>query len=127
MDKQEGLVANRPSLFTRNNYASWSVRMRCHLMSLGCKIQTLVEKGYKIPDNLPTNRDELDECESNAKALNDILKGLVDSVFVKVMQCKTSKHAWEKLKISYEGDSKVKKSKLQTYKGQFESITIKEE
>ena len=43
------------------------------------------------------------------------------------MQCKTTEHAWEKLKISYEGDSKVKKSKLQTYKGKFESIKMKEE
>ena len=88
-------------------------------MSLGCKIWSSIEKGYKIPDNLPTNRDELDEYESNAKYLNAILKGLAYSVFVKVMQCKTTKHAWEKIKIAYEGTSKVKKSKLQTYKGQF--------
>ena len=59
--------------------------------------------------------------------MNAILKGLADLVFVKVMQCKITKHAWEKLKISYEGASKVKKSKLQTYKGKFESINMKEE
>ena len=33
----------------------------------------------------------------------------------------------KKLKIAYEGDSNVKKSKLQTYKGQFESLKMKEE
>ena len=43
------------------------------------------------------------------------------------MQCKTSKHVLEKLKITYEGDSKVKKSKLQTYKWQFEIVKMKEE
>ena len=43
-------------------------------------------KGYKIPDNLPTDRDELDEHKSNAKDLNAILKGLAHSMFVKVMQ-----------------------------------------
>ena len=85
MDHQEGLVANRPPLFSGNNYAFWSVRMRCHLMSLGCKIWCSVEKGYKIPDNLSTDRDELDEWESNAKSLNAILKGLEHSVFVKLM------------------------------------------
>ena len=36
-------------------------------------------------------------------------------------------HAWEKLKIVYEGSIKVKQSKIQTYKGQFESIKLKEE
>ena len=41
------------------------------------------------------------------------------------MQCKTTKHAWEKLKCVYDGVPKVKKSKLQTYKGQFESLKVK--
>ena len=46
---------------------------------------------------------------------------------LKVMQCKTTKHAYKNLKIVYEGASKVKKSKLQTYKGKFESLKMKEE
>ena len=56
------------------------------------------EKMYKILDKLPTDRDELDEYETNAKELNTILKWLANWMFVKVMQCKTTKHAWEKLK-----------------------------
>ena len=71
-------------------------------------------KRYKIPHNLPTDRDELDEYESNAKYLNATLKGLADSVFVKVIQCKITKHVWENLKIAYEETSKVKKRKLPT-------------
>ena len=43
------------------------------------------------------------------------------------MECKTSKQAWDKLNIIYEGASKVKESKIQTYKGQFESLKMKEE
>ena len=70
--------------------------MRCHLMHLGCKIWTSVEKEYKIPNNLPTDKHELDGYEYNAKSSNAVLKGLTNSVFVKVMQCKTDKHAWEK-------------------------------
>ena len=91
MDNQEWLAGNKPPLFTRNNYTFWSVRMRWHLMSLGFKICSFVEKGYKIPNNLPTDRDELYGDESNA-----ILKGILDSVFVKLMKCKTIKHAWGK-------------------------------
>ena len=34
----------------------------------------------------------------NEKDLNAILKGLEDPLFVKVMQCKTTKHDWEKTK-----------------------------
>ena len=43
------------------------------------------------------------------------------------MQCKTSKHAWGKLKCVYEGAPKVRESKIQTYKGLFESLKMKEE
>ena len=43
------------------------------------------------------------------------------------MQCTSAKQAWDKLKIIYEGASKVKESKSQTCKGQFESLKMREE
>ena len=43
------------------------------------------------------------------------------------MQWKTTKQAWDKLNIIYEGASKVKESKLPTYEGQFEILKMKEE
>jgi len=126
MDKQ-GLATNRPPLFTGDNYAYWSVRMKCHLMDLGYKVWSTVETEYKVPDDVPINEGELELYEANAKALNAILSGLTESILVKVMQCKTSKHAWEKLKFVYEGAPKVKESKLHTYKRQFENLKMKEE
>ena len=127
MDQQEGLATNIPPLFTGDNYAYWSVRMKFHLMSLGYKFWRFVEKECKISDALPINRDELDQYEFNAKAINEIMSGLTNSVFVKFMQCNTTKHAWEKIKCVYEGVPKFRESKLQTYKGQFESLKMKEE
>ena len=101
--------------------------MNFYLMSLGFKVWRSFEKNCKVPDDLPIDRDELDQYEANAKSLNAILSGLKNVMFVKVMQFKTTKHAWEKLKTDYEGASKVKQSKIQTYKGQFESLQMKEE
>ena len=43
------------------------------------------------------------------------------------MQCTSAKQDWDKLRIIYEGELKVKESKLQTYKGQIESLNMKEE
>ena len=43
------------------------------------------------------------------------------------MRCKTTKQAWDKLNIIYERTYKAKESKLQTYKGQFEILKMKEE
>ena len=128
MDQQEGLATNKPPLFTEENYAYWSVRMRCHIMSLGWKVWATNEKDLNIGNQYPTDTVELGEYDGNAKSrLNAILSGLTNLVFTKVMQCTSTKQAWDKLKIIYEGESKVKESKLQTYRGQFESLKMKEE
>jgi hypothetical protein len=48
-------------------------------------------------------------------------------VFAKVAHCKFSKEIWDKLRNIYEGDSKVKAAKLQTCRGQFEQLKMKED
>jgi hypothetical protein len=42
------------------------------------------------------------------------------------MHCDSTKDVWDKLQNVYEGDSKVKGAKLQTYRGQFEQLKMKE-
>ena len=96
-------------------------------MSLGWKVWEAIEKEYKIEDSLPIDILELYQYDNNAKSLNSILSGSTNYVFVKFMRCKIGKQAWDKLNIIYEGASKVKESKLQTYKGQFEILKMKEE
>jgi hypothetical protein len=63
--------------------------------------------------------------ESNLKDKSTIMGSLVDSVFTKVMHCDTAKDIWDKLQNIYEGDSKVKWAKIQTYRGKFEQLKMK--
>ena len=65
MDQQEGLDTNITPLFTGENYAYWSVRMKCHLMSLGWKVWETIEKEYKIDEQAPTYPKELGQYEGN--------------------------------------------------------------
>jgi hypothetical protein len=55
------------------------------------------------------------------------LNGLCESIYTKVIHCKSAKEIWDKLQNIYEGDSKVKATKLQTYRGQFEQLKMKED
>jgi hypothetical protein len=55
------------------------------------------------------------------------LNGLGDSVYGKVMHFSSAKEIWDKLQNIYEGDAKVKAKKLQTYRGQFEQLMMKED
>jgi hypothetical protein len=65
--------------------------------------------------------------QNNSKAKNSLLNGLGESVFTKVAHCKSAKAIWDKLRNIYEGDSKFKATKLQTYRGQFKQLKMKED
>jgi hypothetical protein len=65
--------------------------------------------------------------ENNSKAKNALLNGLSDTVFTKVAHYKSAKEIWDKLRNIYEGDTKVKATKSQTYIGQFEQLKMKED
>jgi hypothetical protein len=53
--------------------------------------------------------------QNNSKATNALLNGHCESVFTKVSHCISAKYIWDKLQNIYEGDSKFKAAKLQTY------------
>jgi hypothetical protein len=65
--------------------------------------------------------------ENNSKDKNALFNGLNDTVSTKVTHCKSTKEIWDKLLNIYEGDTKFKEAKLQTYRGQFEQLKMKED
>jgi hypothetical protein len=65
--------------------------------------------------------------QNNSKDTNALLNGLSETIFTKVAHCKSAKEIWDKLRNIYEGDTKVKEAKLQTYRGQFEQLKMKED
>jgi hypothetical protein len=95
--------------------------------SIGFDVWQAVVDGYTTPTTPPTDKDGKKLSENNSRAKNVILNGLVDTVYVKVMHCDSAKDIWDKLQNIYEGDAKVKGAKLQTYRGQFEQLKMKED
>jgi hypothetical protein len=63
----------------------------------------------------------------NSKDIGTILNGLEDLIFIKVMHYTSTKEVWDKLQRTYEGDGKVKKTKIQTHRGKFETLKMNEE
>ena len=76
---------------------------------------------------MPTSEREIKLGKNNSKSTNALMNGLCESIYTKVIQCKSAKEIWDKLQNIYEGDSKVKATKLQTYRGQFEQLNMKED
>ena len=79
------------------------------------------------PKSPPIDIKGIKQFGYNVKVVGAILVGLGRTIFSKVMHCKTTKEIWDKLQTIYEGDTKVKRAKLQTFKTQFEILKMKEE
>jgi hypothetical protein len=62
-----------------------------------------------------------------SKATNEVLNGLGESIYTKFVHCKYAKEIWDKLQNIYKGNSKVKETKFQTYRGQFQQLKMKED
>jgi hypothetical protein len=94
--------------------------MKTYIQAQGFEIWQSIVDGYTTPSIPPANDKAMKIGQNNSKSTNALLKGLGESIFTKVTHCKSTKDIWDKLQNIYEGDSKVKATKLQTYKGQFE-------
>jgi hypothetical protein len=108
-------------------YDFWSIRMKKYIQVHGFKVWKSIVDGYISPTIPPTNDKVVKLGENNSKAKKTLLNGLSDTIFTKVSHCKSAKEIWDKLRNIYEGDSKVKETKLQSYRGQFEQLKMKED
>ena len=126
MDKQGKQTKTGTPIFDGLNYAFWNVRMRVFLQAQRIDVWQAVVNGYNVPTTLPIDNTRRKIYEGKSKAMNAILSGLVESIFVKVMHCESAKEIWDKLNNIYQRDEKVKWEKIQTYRGQFEHPKMKE-
>ena len=113
MDRQGKQTKTGTPLFDGLNYAFWSIRMKVYLQAQGIDIWKMIVNTYNIPSTTSTTTaTDHKNFEDNSKAMNALLSGLTETVFVKVMHCETAKEIWDKLINIYEGDDKIKGAKL---------------
>ena len=140
MEKEGGPV-NRPPILDGTNYDYWKARMVAFLKSLDSRTWKAVIKGWEHPkmldsDGKPTNKlkpeedwtKEEDELAlGNSKALNALFNGVDKNIFRLINTCTVARDAWEILRTTHEGTSKVKMSRLQLLTTKFENLKMKEE
>ncbi|KAK2388682.1 gag-protease polyprotein [Trifolium repens] len=140
MDK-DGIVVSKLPLLDGTNYDYWKSRMAAFLKSIDSRTWKAVLRGWehpKVKDANVVDREELKPKEDwtpaedtlalgNNKALNALFIGVDKNMFRLIMKCTVAKDAWEILKITHEGTSKVKSSRLQLLNSKFENLKMKEE
>ena len=101
--------------------------MKTYIQAHGFQVQQSIVDGYTTPAVPPTKDKAVKLSENNSKDKNALLNGLSDTVFTKVAHCKSAKDILDKLRNIYEGDSKAKATKLQTYRGHFKQLKMNED
>ena len=124
MGSQEGVLSLRPTLFNGSNLLFWKIRTKAYLQSLGAEVWEIVEEGYQYPTSIPTDASERKKYEVNAKAVNVLLGSMSKPEFAKVMQPNSAKEIWDKIILSYEGDTKVKSENFQTLRIEYENLRM---
>ena len=67
---------------------------------------------------------EVKKVQVNFKAINTVRCTLNPTKFNRILTCKTAKEIWDKLKVTYEGTSQVKESKIALLSNQYEMFKI---
>ncbi|XP_059073489.1 uncharacterized protein LOC131070384 [Cryptomeria japonica] len=98
--------------------------MEAFIHSLDVRMWEVVSNKYTVSFAIPTNADEKTKYELDKRARFAILCGLSKEVFVKVMYFKSANEVWTNLESIYQGDEKVKESKLITLKNQFDALKM---
>ncbi|XP_048129012.1 uncharacterized protein LOC125312960 [Rhodamnia argentea] len=112
------------------NFNNWSLRMKVPFKSRD--LWNLVESGYtEVADSEEFNalkkedKDLLVESrKKDQRALYEIFQAVEETIFEKISCAKTAKAAWDIPQNSYKGDDRVKRVRLQTLRGDFESLCM---
>ncbi|KAL5816417.1 hypothetical protein ACOSQ3_024795 [Xanthoceras sorbifolium] len=116
---------------TKDNYDNWCIQMRALLGSQD--VMEIVEDGYTEPASKEAE-GTLTEAQAttlradrkkDCKAKSIIYQGLDEATFEIIASAKSSKEVWDTLLKTYKGADKVKRIRLQTLRGEFESLRMK--
>ena len=73
--------------------------MQVHLLAQGYEVWEIVEQGFTLIQDEQGKKYMV----YDAKAKDLIISGLIESVYLKVLSCKTAKEVWGKLENIYAG------------------------
>lgn len=116
---------------TKDNYDNCCIQMRA---SLGAHdVINMVKDGYEEPVSKEAEADMVEVQHTilrsgrkkDCKAKSTISQGLDEATFEIIAAAKTSKEVWETLHKTPKGANKVEKIRLQTIRGEFESLQMK--
>ena len=101
--------------------------MEVFIHSLDVRMWDVIITKYIVPTIEPTDPNDKHTYELDKRERYSLLCHPTKDVFAKVVYCKSTNDIWVKLETIYQGDEKVKESKLLTLKKQFDNLKMSED
>ncbi|KAK2979847.1 hypothetical protein RJ640_000734 [Escallonia rubra] len=102
----------------KDNYERWSIQMKTFLG--GQDVWEAVEEEYVEPENLAGASQAVKKAAKEARMKDRKALSLIQ------LGATTAKKAWDRLENTFKGIDKVKKVRLQSLRGEFESLQMKD-
>ena len=128
---------NRPPLFDGTNYQFWSNRMSIFMRAYDYEMWDVVLDGPHFLTKTKTGNEalepklrnewtelEIKKVQVNFKVINTLHCALNPTKFNCISPCKITKEIWDKFKVTHEGTSQVKESKIALLSNQYEMFKI---
>ena len=112
---KEGSMGLSYPMLTKTNYTAWALKMRVFMQAHG--VWEAIE---------PTSPETSIEEKMDKRALAVIYQGVPEGLLLSIAEKKTSREAWNAIKIMSLGADKVKMAKVQTLKCEFEALYMRE-
>ncbi|KAJ8759666.1 hypothetical protein K2173_009753 [Erythroxylum novogranatense] len=121
---------NPPVILTGENFHIWSVKMQAYLEAFDLWETVIEDKPTPaLPANPPLAQIKYhsEEKAKKSKAKSLIQNLVADSVFYRIMACKTVKEAWDKLKEEYQGNDRTRQMQILNLKREFDTLNMQED
>lgn len=111
------------------HYDHWALLMENLLRSK--EYWSIIEDGVptltETPPPTPEQKKAVEEGKlKDLKARNYLFQSIDRSIIETILDKDSSKEIWESMKRKFQGNSKVKRAHLQTLRGEFEAIKMKD-
>ncbi|GKV46075.1 hypothetical protein SLEP1_g53087 [Rubroshorea leprosula] len=123
----EGLSTTKPPFFDGTNYNYWKNRMKVFMLANVPKAWIVTMKERCQRKKLNGMMKPLEKIMINNKAISMLQCALNPTKYNRVSRCDTAKEMWDMLKVTHEGTSQVKESKINRIIDKYELFKIKPE
>ena len=123
-------------MFDGKFYTSWKNRMEIFIKAENYQVWKVIEIGDFEVTTINSNnetipkpiteyeKEDFQKMEMNALAIKLLHYGLGPNKHYRIMGCKTTKQIWDLLKVTHEGTSEVKRSKIDLLISKYERFVM---